>query len=202
MWQDRRFFGFAGVCAVWAAALVVWPSLTAIQAAGHAWFICWSVQIVISVASWICPLVLPAPYYETIRVRSSGKITRVPGLALFGRIAGWVNPLSGGPRGFTRLDGAMIAAETTHAITFAVVSFVALVFVARGIYGLAAWLLAYNALFNLYAVLLQRRNRARLRRIEATRHRPNPFGTTTEPSVDAVRGPVQLFPDLAKEHLR
>jgi hypothetical protein len=160
-----RFILFAVACAAWIGAMLIWPESWAIAAAGRAWFVNWGIQIAVTLIAWRSPFSLPERYYQPLAgPHSSAWLARVSGIRFYKRVAQWINPFSidrGSPR---RLDAAIDAAETTHAVTFVIVAVLALLFAAWGAIAVAMCLTLWNVLFNLYAIALQRHTRARLRR--------------------------------------
>jgi hypothetical protein len=59
-------------------------------------------------------------------------------------------------------------AEVLHGATFILVSFVALLYLAVGLFSEAAWIVAFNVLLNGYPVMLQRVNRWRVQQVRAS----------------------------------
>jgi hypothetical protein len=156
-----RFVVFGVACSVWLAVIMTAPS-PALHAAGLSWFVNWGVQIAVSVVSWMVPVSLPASYYRAGLRRRGLPLAPWFGLDRFGRVARWLHPLPFNRRFPGELEAAMAAAETTHAITFVVVTLLAVGLAERGSATLALLLVFWNMLFNLYPAALQRHNRGRL----------------------------------------
>lgn len=159
-----RYVTFGAACVLWLLMVVSTPS-SAVHAAGLAWFTTWGVQMVVSATFWIRPLFLPSLYYRPWPLPNARRLARRLGVVRFGRWARWINPLPFDRRSPRELESTLTAAETTHAITLFTVSALAVAFLVRGSTVLALFLVLWNVLFNLYPVVLQRHNRARLRRL-------------------------------------
>jgi hypothetical protein len=171
-----RFVSFGVVSAAWLAT-IVFRAWSPLRAAGLAWFATWGIQIAVSLVSWMHPLSLPSRYYRPAsaagrsRLSRLSQLSRLAGVKRFGRVARWIHPLHfdrGCPQA---LDARMAAAETTHVITLVAVGMLAVASLARGYPAMALFLAVWNVLFNLYPVVLQRHNRARLWRFRQRRIR-------------------------------
>jgi hypothetical protein len=167
-----RYVLFGVLCAAWLGSMVLFWQSVVVFSAGVAWFTTWGIQIVVAISFWVHLFQLPArrdchdrPLIATI----PSSVSRWLGLPLFGRIAGWINPFRYDRHAPHDFDTAMIAAETTHSITFTIVIVLAIVFALRGPVALALFLTLWNVLFNVYPIALQRHNRARLRQLTLRR---------------------------------
>lgn len=146
-----------------------------IWAAGVTWFMTWAVQILMVLVWWTVPFRLPAWYYELRpNVRTSRRTLRWSGLRLYARVAHRINPLAFDRRNPGHASALMTAAETTHAVSFLIVMLVAMVALTTGSSLLAGFLVFWNGTFNLYPVILQRHNRARLSAVTARNRRGRP----------------------------
>jgi Glycosyl-4,4'-diaponeurosporenoate acyltransferase len=163
-----RFVIFGALTLGWVAAIAV-SARPALHAAAYAWFLNWSIQIAVTVASWVHPFSLPPRYYRPPRQPMPAAWARLSGLRLYGRVVNWLTPLAFDRRSPGEIDAAFRAAETTHAITLATVMVVAAVCLATGAVAAGLCLALWNVLFNLYPIALQRNNRARLSRLALRR---------------------------------
>jgi hypothetical protein len=174
-----RFVLFGAACGAWFAVIVSGVAPTAVVDAGRAWFAVWAVQIAASLTAWTWPFSFPDRYYQPLRrtagllppapwLRWTGRGTRPArkpiGLDLFRRAAHRIHRFSVDRRSRDALDAATRGAETTHTVSFVCVSAGAIALIGAGAGRLAAFMMAWNVLFNLYPALLQRDTRARLLR--------------------------------------
>src|SRR5262245_20064022 len=154
-----RFVIFGLACVAWIVAMTVFES-PALEAAGRAWFINWGIQIVVSIAFWIHPF---APLKPDRRFgRWSARFARLCGVPCFGKIASRIHPLEFDLHSMAGLQAAMISAEATHRVTCVAVGVIAVAGVASDAIAMAAFLTLWNALFNVYPVVLQRHNLSRV----------------------------------------
>jgi hypothetical protein len=135
-----------------------------LRAAGRAWFATWSVQIVVSLIWWTRPFSLPARYYEPFHAPFGRRLPHLANVDRFQRLAHAIHPFHVTRRSPGDLATVVSAAETTHIVTFGIVSVLSVALGARGATGTGVFLVVWNVLFNLYPVAVQRRIRARLRR--------------------------------------
>jgi Glycosyl-4,4'-diaponeurosporenoate acyltransferase len=156
-------------------ALLVW-ALRAFggDSASFAFVVVWLPMTALGTISHVAPPRLPERFhrlrrfeldgrlYERVGVRVAKRLLRRGPLAVFN--PGLHMPSERTPEQLARLDQRMRDAEASHAILFvatlAVVAHAAL----RGWWSAAIWTLLFDVLVNGYPVLLQRYNRARLRR--------------------------------------
>jgi hypothetical protein len=152
---------FAAICLAWLAAYARWPDVPAVGAPALAWFTTWGIQVAVVMTYWARPFALPDRYYGALVVRRARR-RRMIRLRRFGRVATRINPLTADIRRVSELRAAMRSAETTHAVSLVLVGGAMLAAIAEDADAFAMCLLLWNVLFNLYPVVLQRQNRARL----------------------------------------
>lgn len=120
-------------------------------------------------------LVFPArfgrAYYRVHAFERSGRLYEHLGIRQFQRFlrrVGFMNPwlrYRPGPSARTILVTATEGSETAHLLIFIVLATVSIVFVRRGWWDTAGWLLFFNIVHNAYPVLSLRAVRARAERI-------------------------------------
>ena len=120
---------------------------------------------------WSLPL---SPHYFNIRGwESTGRVYRLLGIGLFKRLLvrgplAALNPAirsQGGRRSLSELTEKMCEAEAGHVLIFVVMLLFVFSAALQGWWGSVFWLLLFNMLLNLYPIMLQRYNRARIERI-------------------------------------
>ncbi len=115
----------------------------------------------------------PAGYFDIKEWEASGRLYRVLGIRLFKRLLergpfAALNPTiryEGNRRSLPQLASRMRDAEAAHGVVFGIVSLFGGAAVILGWWDSAVWMWVFNVVFNLYPILLQRYNRARLGRI-------------------------------------
>ncbi len=165
-----RFALFAALCAGWMAAMTIGDH-PLVHAAGVAWFVNWSVQITVTLVSWVHPFALPNRYYQPWGRAHGRPAPRLVGAWIFEAVVRRINPFpfAFDRRSFATIEGVMRAAETTHALTFTIGIVLTAGFAATGSSLVALCLAFWNVIFNAYAIALQRRNRARIQRLARKR---------------------------------
>jgi hypothetical protein len=135
------------------------------------------------IVSWVAlvgqfvSFVLGSRYYRIRPVEQEGRLYERLGTHFFQKLVGrgpWaiLNPtlrFSGEVAQLPRLEKEMERAEAGHLLAFLAVSLATVFAAACGWLDAAGWLLLFNIPLNLYPVMLQRRNRARLQRIQGRR---------------------------------
>jgi hypothetical protein len=131
--------------------------------------------------SWVAlvgqfvPFILGSRYYRIRPFEQEGQLYEKLGTCLFQVLVGrgpWtiLNPtlrFSWEVAHLARLEREMRKAEGGHLVAFIAVGLAAVFAAGQGWMDAAGWLLLFNVPFNLYPVMLQRRNRARIQRILA-----------------------------------
>src|SRR5262249_54744707 len=117
-----------------------------LTAAGHAWFANWGIQSAVSIASWVWPW---APRMNLRRrcLGHSRHIARLLGVVSFGRVARRIHPLVFERRSLSSVRDAMLRAETTHSITFVIVTLLTIVIAVFDSIVSALFLALWNVLF-------------------------------------------------------
>lgn len=119
----------------------------------------------------VVPFALPSPYYRLRPVELDGRLYRALGVETFkwllfkSRIE-FLNvsvKLSHGRSGIRGLERGTREAETDHAIVLLVMAAITIYAAGHAWWTLVGWLVLANVIANLYPIMLQRHNRARLR---------------------------------------
>src|SRR5262245_55786587 len=118
-----RFVGFAAACVAWIAVMTVFAESPPVAAAGRAWFTTWGIQAAVSIVSWVCPLPPPITVPRRLTGRAR-RVARLLGVVSFGKIARWMHPFVFEHRSLSNVRDAMLRAQTTHLITFGIVTLV------------------------------------------------------------------------------
>ena len=123
-------------------------------------------------------------YYRVHAFERSGRLYERLGVRQFQRFlrrVGFMNPwlrYRPGPSANTILVAATEGSETAHFLIFIVLAAVSAVFVRRGWWDTAGWLLFFNIVHNAYPVLSLRAVRARVERLrEASKNGESARGT-------------------------
>jgi hypothetical protein len=174
VWRALRIFGASGALAVglwWSVvSLGVRSVLFAVVAN---WLIVAWVALVGPAIRWR----LPDAYLRPREWERDGRLYRRLGVPLFGAVVRHTPLRTLTPDAYLRGRPGRIAivldlcahAEAVHVWVFLLALPLALYGIARGWWGAVGWLLAINALLNLYPVLQQRMIRGRLERALARR---------------------------------
>jgi Glycosyl-4,4'-diaponeurosporenoate acyltransferase len=118
----------------------------------------------------IAPLSLPQSYFRVRRFENGGRLYLRFGIRIFRKLlvvaridaCNWLVRFSGRRSGLQNFAKGVRQAETDHLIAFLVVLLVFNYAFARGWYEVAGWLALVNVFANVYPVMLQRYNRARI----------------------------------------
>lgn len=170
----RRVFAVLGVTVV--VAVLLWWSLRAFGARStwFAFLVVWLPMTWLGTLSHVIAVRLPDRFHELRHWERDGRVYEAMGV----RVVKWLlrrgpmavfNPALRLPAEHTpvalgKLDRAMIEAEASHAILFVASLAVAFHTAARGWWVAAWWTALFDVLVNGYPVMLQRYNRALLRR--------------------------------------
>ena len=128
------------------------------------------VWVVVIVGVWQLHLSLGARYYHIRDCEKSGHIYERLGIRLLKKLLrrgplSILNPelrLSEGRSALSKLDQKMRGAETGHVVVFVTMLTITAYPLLQGWWKATAWWLLFNVLINIYPVMLQRYNRARL----------------------------------------
>lgn len=160
-------------CATVALAIVVWAAWT--FGGDSAWFafaVVWVPMVAVGLLSRVVAVRLPDRFhtlrpferdgrvYERVGVRLAKRTLRRGPLAVFNPQLHL--PAERTPEQLARLASNMRAAEASHAVLFVATLPVAAHAVVRGWWSAALLMLVFDVAMNLYPVMLQRYNRARL----------------------------------------
>ena len=139
---------------------------------GFAFIVNWLVMTWVAVIGGVLHVSLPLPprYYRIRPFESDGRIYEFLGTCLFKRLVSCgpllaLNPtirFSGDRSSLSGLAQKMRDGEAGHLIIFLIMLVILGYAVINGWWDLAAWLLLFNILINVYPMMLQRYNRARL----------------------------------------
>lgn len=118
----------------------------------------------------VVPFVLPPRYYRLQQVEHDGRLYRRLGVVTFKRLLvksriellNVSARLSHGRTGLQGLERGIRQAETDHAIALLVMLLITIYAGMNARWALAGWLLLANVVANVYPIMLQRHNRARL----------------------------------------
>lgn len=134
----------------------------------------WFVLAWIATLALVADIALPAGYYAALPFERSGQAYERAGVRFFKNFLlhsplGILSPTLRFPAERTaatlrNLEMEMRKAETAHALTFMVMLLPAGYAAGKGWLDAGFWLLLFNALINIYPVMLQRYNRTRLQR--------------------------------------
>ena len=135
----------------------------------------WLIVSWVALAGQFVSFVLGSSYYRIRPFEQEGHLYEKVGTRLFQKLVGrgpWtiLNPtlrFSGKVAQLSDLEKEMHKAEAGHLLAFLTVSLATVFAASRGWLDAVGWLLLFNIPFNLYPVMLQRRNRARIQRIQA-----------------------------------
>ena len=128
----------------------------------------------------VVPFALPAHFYRLRPVEADGSLYRQLGVHAFKRLLfksglqrlNLSARLSHGRTGLIAFERGIGDAETDHAIAFLVMIVITLYSAMHGWWAFASWLMLGNGVANVYPIMLQRMNRARLLPVlEKLRHR-------------------------------
>jgi Glycosyl-4,4'-diaponeurosporenoate acyltransferase len=127
-------------------------------------------MLLILIARHIAHLSLPCWYWKIRVFEDEGRLYSRFGveafkklLVLFGfDVCNWQVRFSGHRSGLRNLSQGMRQAEHNHVISFLVLLFTLIYALARNWYAVTGWLAAVNVIANVYPVMLQRHNRARV----------------------------------------
>ena len=153
------------------------------------------------IVSWIAlvgqfvSFVLGSQYYWIRPFEQGGRLYEIVGIGVFQMLVGrgpWtiLNPtlrFSGKVTHLAGLEKEMQKAEGGHLLTFITVILATVFAAVQGWLDVACWLLLFNVPFNLYPVMLQRCNRARIQRILG---RLGDRSSATRPTVAGSSGGV------------
>jgi hypothetical protein len=128
------------------------------------------VWVVVNAGVWRLHLSLGPRYYHIRAFEKNGRIYKSLGIRLLKKLLrrgplSILNPelrLSEGRSALSKLDQKMRDAETGHVVVFATMLTITAYPVLQGWWKATAWWLLFNVLINIYPVMLQRYNRARL----------------------------------------
>ena len=118
----------------------------------------------------VVPFALPPRYYRPRPVENDGRLYRRLGVVAFKwllfksriELLNGSARLSRGRTGLHRLERGIREAETDHAIALLVMLVITIYAGVNAWWALAGWLLLANVVANVYPIMLQRHNRARL----------------------------------------
>lgn len=136
-----------------------------------AFWINWALMGLAFVVWFIAPVRFGRSYYRVHAFERSGRLYERLGVRQFQRFlrrSGLVGPwprYRPGPGASTVLDAATEGSETAHLLIFIVLAVVSGIFVRRGWWDTAGWLLLFNIVHNAYPVLSLRSVRARTDRL-------------------------------------
>lgn len=113
---------------------------------------------------------LPASYYRIKQFESDGRLYEFLGVHIFKKLLirsplALLNPTirhKGDRSALVDLESKMRDAETGHLFIFIIILLTALYTAMKGWWNFTIWLMLFNILFNVYPIMLQRYNRARL----------------------------------------
>ena len=118
----------------------------------------------------VVPFAFPPRYYRPRPFEADGRLFQRFGIETFKwllfksriELLNFSARLTHGKSGLHRLERGIREAETDHAIALLVMAVITLQAVTNGRWALAGWLLLANVVANVYPIMLQRHNRARL----------------------------------------
>jgi hypothetical protein len=121
-------------------------------------------------ARHVVPFGLPPRYYRLRTVENDGRLYRRLGVGTFKWLIfksgvetlNWSARLSHGRTGLPGLERGIREAETDHTMTLLAMVVVTLYAAMNGWWAFASWLVLANVVANVYPIMLQRSNRARL----------------------------------------
>ncbi len=129
----------------------------------------------VALAGQFVSFILGSRYYQIRHFEQEGQLYEKAGTGFFQMLVGrgpWaiLNPtlrFHGKVAQLAELEKEMRKAEGGHLVAFIAVTLATVFAAVQGWLDVAGWLLLFNVPFNLYPVMLQRRNRARIHRILA-----------------------------------
>jgi hypothetical protein len=121
-------------------------------------------------ARQLVPFAFPPGYYRPRPLEIDGHLFRRLGVVTFKRLLfksrvellNFSARLFHGRSGLDGLERGIRQAETDHAIALLVMAVITIYAATKGWWALASWLLLANVVANVYPIMLQRHNRARL----------------------------------------
>jgi hypothetical protein len=148
-----------------------WTLAMSRRSVAFAFWINWALMG-LAFAVWLMvPARFGRAYYRVHAFERSGRLYERLGVRHFQRVlrrVGFMNPwlrYRPGPSASTILVAATEGSETAHLLIFIVLAAVSVVFVQRGWWDTAGWLLFFNIVHNAYPVLSLRAVRARATRL-------------------------------------
>ncbi len=132
----------------------------------------WIVMTWVVILGGVLRFTLPLPpwYYHIRSFEANGRLYEVFGVRVFKLLLirsplALLNPTirhTGGRNALFDLERKMRDAEAGHLFIFIMMILIVLYTALKGWWSFAAWLMLFNILFNVYPIMLQRYNRARL----------------------------------------
>ena len=167
-----RAVGPAVVAALFTVASLLWTVSIARRSLAFAFWINWALMGAAFVVWTLVPIRLWRGYYRVRAFERSGGVYAVVGVRGFQRLlraSRFHGPVpfpryQRGPTARETLIADTYGSETAHLIIFAVLTGLAANLAWRGWWDTAAWLSAFNVLFNAYPVMSMRHIRARVDR--------------------------------------
>ena len=154
-----------------AIGATAWALEMSRRSVAFAFFINWALMG-LAFATWLMvPLRFGRSYYRVHAFERSGRLYERLGVRQFQRIlrrVGLMNPwltYRPGPTASTNLVAATQSSETAHLLIFVMLAVVSGIFVRRGWWDTAGWVLFFNIVHNAYPVLSLRAVRARVDRL-------------------------------------
>jgi hypothetical protein len=160
------------VAAAYTVASLVWTLSIARRSLAFAFWINWALMGAAFVVWTLVPIRFRRGYYRVHEFERHGAFYAVVGVRVFQRLlrasrfhgAAPLPRYRPGPAARETLIAETYNSETAHFIIFAVLAIVAANLAWRGWWDTAAWLSAFNVLFNAYPVMSMRHIRARVDR--------------------------------------
>lgn len=172
MQRIRRLLIFILMAALTIILIVCFLEFMGTRNPVFAFAINWLVMTWVAILGGVLHITMPLPssYYRIRQFETNGRLYEILGVRFFKVVLirsplALLNPTirhTGDRSTLFDLDRKMRDAEAGHLFIFIMMSLTILYTAIKGWWVFAAWLMVFNILFNVYPVMLQRYNRARL----------------------------------------